>query len=71
MTILEIQTRVTRARKRKLKDPRTFTRAGIYKHIKALKLKPFGKSRPAIYPDNSASLILNRLGYRHANGGAK
>ncbi len=60
MTVIEIQRRVAKKGKR-------LTRAGLYKHIKALKLKPTGVARPAIYPDNAADKILIRLGF--LNGG--
>ncbi len=57
MTVLEIQRRVA-------KKGKSMTRAGLYKHIKALKrLKPRGVARPAIYPDDSADKILIRLGF--------
>ena len=42
MTVIEIQRRVA-------KKGKQLTRAGLYKHIKALKLKPRGVARPAIY----------------------
>jgi hypothetical protein len=61
MTIKEIQRNVS-------KNGKKMSRAGIYKHIRALKLKPMGIARPAIYPDNSAEQILIRLGF---NGGKR
>ena len=39
------------------------TRAGLYKHIRALGLKRRGVGRPAIYPDDAAQKIVVRLGY--------
>ena len=60
MTVLEIQRQVK-------KRAKPMTRAGLYKHIRALRLKPLGKSRPAIYPNNAADKIIVRLGY----GGAR
>lgn len=55
MTVLEIQRQVK-------KKAKPMTRAGLYKHIRALGLKPLGRSRPAIYPDNAADKIILRLG---------
>lgn len=55
MTVLQIQRQV----KNKAKP---MSRGGLYKHIRALGLKPIGKSRPAIYPDNAADKIIMRLG---------
>lgn len=63
MTVLEIQRRVA-------KKGKSMTRAGLYKHIKALRLKPRGVARPAIYPDDSADKILIRLGFT-TNGGRR
>ena len=38
------------------------TRGGLYKHLKALKVKPAGVARPAIYPDDTAERVCKRLG---------
>jgi len=56
MTVIDIQRRVA-------KKGKHLTRAGLYKHIKALKLKPTGVARPALYPEDSADRILIRLGF--------
>ena len=62
MTVLDIQREVK-------KRAKPMTRAGLYKHIKALKIKRRGVGRPAIYPDDTAEKIVIRLGYR--NGGRR
>ena len=62
MTILEIQKAVR-------KKAKPMTRAGLYKHIKALKLKPRGVARPAIYPEDAADRIITRLGFRLRKNG--
>jgi len=47
------------------------TRSAIYLHIRALKLKPLGVARPAIYPEDAADRILRRLGFQQSNRKAK
>lgn len=64
MTVMQIQKRVAR-------DAKPMTKAGLYKHIRALKLKPLGVSRPANYPDNAADKIIVRLGFVPKNGKTK
>lgn len=56
MTVKEIRSRVGKYKR--------LSRAGLYNHIRALKLKPLGVARPAIYPDDAADKIIIRLGFK-------
>ena len=55
MTITQILERVG--------EHKPLTRGGLYPHLRALKIKPRGISRPAVYPDNAADKVLRRLGF--------
>jgi len=55
MTVKEIRSRVGKFKR--------LSRAGLYIHIRALKIKPLGVARPAIYPDDTADKIICRLGF--------
>jgi hypothetical protein len=61
MTIVEILGRLKERGK-------TLTKQGLYNHIKHLKLKPLGVGRPAIYADDAADKIMQRLGVKPSNG---
>jgi|KBSSwiStaDraftv2_1062776.scaffolds.fasta_scaffold02962_25 hypothetical protein len=58
-----------------LASHRPMSHATVYKHLRALHIRPVSKVRqhPQIYPDNTALLILKRLGVpqsarTHRNG---
>jgi hypothetical protein len=38
------------------------SRQGLHYHLRALKIRPKGIGRPAIYPDTALKKIMDRLG---------
>jgi len=46
-----------------LRDYKPITRRTLYKHLRALKIKPIGvRQKPQQYPDDVPKKILKRLG---------
>jgi hypothetical protein len=47
-----------------IRQHKTCSRPQLYRYLKTLKIKPLGPNqRPQRYPDDSATLILNYLGF--------
>ncbi len=57
MTITEIIVRIA--------PYKPISKETLYKHLRELKIKPIGaRQSPQRYPDDSADLVLKRLGFK-------